>query len=296
MKQVLSVFLLLALTSSALATTTNTTTTTSTIMSYNIRCGLCEAPENPHHWKKRKYFVAHLIKTHNPDVIGLQEAELFQVEDLVEMLDDYSWMGVGRDDGRDKGETTAILFRTARFSLQAQQTLWLSQTPLKPSLGWDASYRRTLSIAKLLDAQSKQFLYVFNTHLDNQGETARQEGAKLLLGEIAKIDATSPIVVTGDFNFTAPSAAYDIITQTLADAEKISVTPAIGGAKTFNGFGENKEPNNKIDFIFVKKSTRVQRHVVDTTIYNNIYPSDHYPVIVSMDTAPTPADTSVSAE
>ncbi len=290
MKKTLFSFLLLVLTTSAFANTS------ATVMSYNIRCGLCEAPENPHNWKKRKYFVAHLIKTHNPDVIGLQEAELFQVEDLVEMLDDYSWMGVGRDDGRDKGETTAILFRTTRFSLQAQQTLWLSQTPLKPSLGWDATYRRTLSIAKLLDAQTKQFLHVFNIHLDNEGETARQEGAKLLLGEIAKLDAASPIAVTGDFNLTAPSATYDIITQVLADAEKTSITPAVGGEKTFNGFGENKEPNNKIDFIFVKKSTKVQSHQVDTTIYNNIYPSDHYPVIVNIDTSAAPTDASVSSQ
>lgn len=279
MKQLFLGFLLLVLTTSAFANNAFT------VMSFNIRCGLCEPPENPHNWKKRKYFVAHLIKTHNPDVIGLQEAELFQVEDLVEMLDDYSWMGVGRDDGRDKGETTAILFRTSRLSLQGQQTLWLSQTPQKPSLGWDATYRRTLSIAKLLDAHSKQFLYVFNTHLDNEGENARQEGAKLLLGEIAKIDAASPLVVTGDFNFTATAKGYEIITQTLADAEKISATPAVGGGKTFNGFGESKEPDNKIDFVFVKKSMKVLSHQVDTTIYNNVYPSDHYPVVMTIDTS-----------
>jgi endonuclease/exonuclease/phosphatase family metal-dependent hydrolase len=289
MKQFFVGFLLLVLTTSALANNVLT------VMSFNIRCGLCEPPENPHNWKKRKYFVAHLIKTHNPDVIGLQEAELFQVEDLVEMLDDYSWIGVGRDDGKDKGETTAILFRTARLSLQGQQTLWLSPTPLKPSLGWDAKFRRTLTIAKLLDAQSKQFLYVFNTHLDNEGETARQESAKLLLSEIEKIDAAAPLVVTGDFNFTATAKGYEIITQTLADAEKTSAIPATGGGKTFNGFGENKEPDNKIDFVFAKKSTQVQTHKVDTTIYNNVYPSDHYPVIVTVDTS-VATDTSVVAE
>lgn len=289
MKHFMLGFLLLVFTTSAFANNALT------VMSFNIRCGLCEPPENPHNWKKRKYFVAHLIKTHNPDVIGLQEAELFQVEDLVEMLDDYSWIGVGRDDGKDKGEATAILFRTARLSLQGQQTLWLSQTPLKPSLGWDAKFRRTLTIAKLLDAQSKQFLYAFNTHLDNEGETARQEGAKLLLSEIAKIDAAAPVVVTGDFNFTATAKGYEIITQTLADAEKISAAPALGGGKTFNGFGENKEPDNKIDFVFVKKSMKVQSHQVDTTIYNNVYPSDHYPLIVTVDTSAA-AGASVVAE
>lgn len=265
-------------------------------MSYNIRCGLCEPKESPNNWDKRKYLVAHLIKTHNPDVIGLQEAEIFQVEDLVEMLDEYSWMGVGRDDGKDKGESTAILFRTARFSLQGQQTLWLSPTPLQPSRGWDATYRRTLSIAKLLDARSKNTLYVFNTHLDNEGEVARQEGAKILLSEIAKIEAIAPLIVTGDFNFTVPAATYDIITQTLADAEKTSTTPATGGGKTFNDFGANKEPNHKIDFVFVKKSMKVQSHKIDTTIYNNLYPSDHFPVIVTVDTAVPPADASLTAE
>jgi len=152
-----------------------------------------------------------------------------------------------------------------------------------------------LTIAKLLDAQSKQFLYVFNTHLDNEGETARQESAKLLLSEIAKIDAAAPLVVTGDFNFTATAKGYEIITQTLADAEKTSAIPATGGGKTFNGFGENKEPDNKIDFVFAKKSTQVQTHKVDTTTYNNVYPSDHYPVIVTVDTSAA-KDASVVAE
>jgi endonuclease/exonuclease/phosphatase family metal-dependent hydrolase len=277
MKHVLLSILLLALSIDSFANTAMT------VMSYNIRCGSCEPKENPNNWEKRKYFVAHLIKTHNPDVIGLQEAELFQIEDLVEMLDEYSWMGVGRDDGRDKGETTAILFRKARLSLQGQQTIWLSPTPLQPSRGWDAAFRRTLSIAKLLDARSKKTLYIFNTHMDNEGETARQEGAKLLLGEIAKVDAASPVFATGDFNFTATAKGYEIITQTLADAEKTSTTPATGGGKTYNGFGENKEPDNKIDFVFVKKSMKVQSHKVDVTTYNNFYPSDHYPVIVTAD-------------
>lgn len=253
------------------------------VMTYNIRCGSCEAPDNPNHWKKRKYLVAHLIKNHNPDIIGLQEAEINQVEDLVEMLDDYSWIGIGREDGKEKGETTAILFRHGRFALQGQQTLWLSQTPLQVSRGWDAAFRRTLSIAKLTDAVTKKSLLVFNTHFDNEGELARQESAKFLLAEIAKIGAQDNFIATGDFNFKTDSKGYEIITQTLADAEKISTTPATGGTKTFNDFGANKDTDTKIDFIFVKKDTKVLSHQVDTTVYNNLYPSDHFPVITRLD-------------
>lgn len=269
---------------------------TFSVMSYNVRCGMCEPADSPNNWSKRKYLIAHLIKTHNPDIIGLQEAELFQVSDLAEMLDDYSWMGVGREDGKDKGETTAILFRHSRFALQGQQTLWLSETPLQASRGWDAAYRRTLSIAKLLDVISKKPVFVFNTHLDNEGETARQEGTKLLLREIEKIDPATTVVVTGDFNLTATAASYNIITQTLADAEKISAAPAIGGNKTYNAFGENKEPDNKIDFVFVRKPVKVLSHQVDTTTYNSLYPSDHYPIIVKLDTSPVADDTSAITE
>lgn len=287
MKGFVSILMLLALSSWVFAQTPSLT-----VMSYNIRCGVCEAQDNPNNWQKRKYFVAHLIKTHNPDVIGLQEAELYQVEDLVDMLDDYSWMGVGRDDGKRKGETTAILYRAERFSLQKRRTRWLSSTPLKPSRGWDAAYSRTLSVAKLFDKELRQVLYVFNTHLDNEGEIARQQGAKLLMAEIAKVDATTPVVVTGDFNFTVPAKAYDLVTDVLADAEKISVTPAQGGGKTFNGFGKNTELDNKIDFVFVKKFMTVQSHLVDTTTYNNLYPSDHYPIIVKVDASTASVETS----
>lgn len=276
MKLVLACVLLICYSGFATAATLD-------VMTYNIRCGSCEASDSPNNWKKRKYLAAHLIKSHNPDIIGLQEAEINQVEDLVEMLDDYSWIGVGREDGKEKGETTAILFRHGRFALQGQQTFWLSQTPQQVSRGWDAAFRRTLSIAKLTDAVNKKTLFVFNTHFDNEGELARQESAKFLLAEIAKLGEQDNFVVTGDFNFKTGSKSYEIITQTLADAEKISATPATGGRKTFNDFGANKESDNKIDFIFVKKDAKVLNHHVDATIYNELFPSDHFPVIVKVD-------------
>lgn len=253
------------------------------VMSYNIRCGSCETPDSPNYWQKRKFLVGHLIKTQNPDIIGLQEAELNQVEDLVEMLDDYAWLGVGRDDGKAKGETTAILFRKQRFTLQSQKTLWLSQTPQQPSLGWDAAYRRTLTLVQLQDAQNKQPIAVINTHLDNQGETARQESAKLLLAEVAKINPQYPLLLTGDFNSKANSKTYAILSSALSDAEKASIAPPLGGNKTFNGFGKNTEPDNKIDFIFTNKKFRVLSYRVDTTTYNNLFPSDHYPVVIELE-------------
>lgn len=253
-----------------------------TLMSYNIRCGFCEPAESPNHWSKRKFLIAKLIQSHAPDIIGLQEAELFQVQDLAALLDGYKWVGVGRDDGKTRGESTAVLFRSERFALQQEKTLWLSPTPELPSKGWGADFPRTLSILQLIDLKTKSPLHVLNTHFDHHSELARQESAHFLLEKISQIAPTEPLVLMGDFNFVAPSTSYAIITGVLRDAEKISRSAPTGGQKTFNDFGKNTEAANKIDFIFVSQLAEVLGHQIDTTTYNGRYPSDHYPILVKL--------------
>ena len=252
------------------------------IMTYNIRCGYCEDSSSVNHWSKRKFLLAYLIKSHNPDLIGLQEAEQFQIKDLVEMLDDYDWSGVGREDGKEKGESAAILFRKDRFTLEEQKTLWLSQTPKIVSKGWDAALNRTVTISLLKDIITSKEFYFLNTHFDHIGEKARTESSKLFIDEINKFPRKIPVILTGDFNYTASSDGYKIITSKLFDAMNISEQKSTGGNITFNGFGKDIKPNNKIDFIFVNSNVEVLTHLIDTTTYNGFYPSDHYPVIVEI--------------
>ena len=249
------------------------------VMTYNIRCGFCEDSSNVNNWSKRKYFVAYLIKNHNPDLIGLQEAEMFQVKELIEMLDEYDWYGVSREDGKEGGESTAILYRTKRFESKEKHTLWLSETPEQVSKGWDAMYKRTVTIIKLKDLMSSKEFYYFNTHFDHIGETARTESSRLLINKIAKYSADYPIILSGDFNYTSNSEGYKIITSKLSDSKYISKAESIGGNITFNGFGNDIKPDNKIDFIFVNNKVEVLNHIIDTTTFNGLYPSDHYPVI-----------------
>lgn len=249
------------------------------VMTYNIRCGYCEDSSDVNNWSKRKYLVAYVIKNHNPDLIGLQEAEQFQIKDLVEMLDDYDWIGVGREDGKEKGESAAIIYRKNRFVLEEQKTLWLSETPELVSKGWDAALNRTVTIVKLKDLKSSKEFYFFNTHFDHIGEIARTESSRLIISEIDKLAASYPVILTGDFNYTSRSDGYKIIIEKLSDAKTISKNESIGGGITFNGFGKDIQPDNKIDFIFVNDKTEVINHIIDTTTYNDLYPSDHYPVI-----------------
>ena len=252
------------------------------VMTYNIRCGYCEDSSNVNNWSKRKYLVAYIIKNHNPDLIGLQEAERFQVKELIEMLDEYDWYGVSRENGKDEGESTAILYRRKKFIPVEKKTLWLSETPMIISKGWDAMFKRTVTIIKLKTLMSSKEFYYFNTHFDHIGETARTESSRLLINEISKYSANYPVVLTGDFNYTSNSPGYRIITEKLSDAKLVLHNPNKGGNITFNGFGNEIRADNKIDFIFVNDKTKVLNHTIDTTTFNGLYPSDHYPVITNI--------------
>jgi endonuclease/exonuclease/phosphatase family metal-dependent hydrolase len=249
-----------------------------TVMSYNIRCGSCEDPSDVNHWSKRKFLVAKVIRAAKADVVGLQEAELFQVADLVALLKDFDWVGVGREDGREQGEMNAVLVRKKRFSIAAQQTLWLSPTPDKVSRGWDAALNRTVALLTLKSKESGRSWYFLNTHFDHQGPVARTQSAKQIAALVQPLLTLAPVVVVGDLNGTARFDGYTTLTATLQDAARISATPALGGDITFNGFGKDLQPGNTIDYVLVSPGIKVQSHRVISDRYQGLYPSDHFPI------------------
>lgn len=250
------------------------------VMTYNIRCGYCEDPSSVNHWNNRKFLVTDVINKASPDLIGLQEAERFQILELAALLKDYDWIGVGRDDGKERGEATAIFFRKNRFSLQSQKTLWLSDTPDVVSRGWDGKCNRTVTMLKLKDNYSNgREFYFFNTHLDHIGEKARYEGLRLVVRLINSNTENLPVILSGDFNFTKDYPAYNIIYNRLFDAQFISQAPHGGGFQTYNGFGSDMNPNNKIDYIFVGDAWKVLSHYISAQTYDGRYPSDHFPVV-----------------
>lgn len=258
------------------------------VMTYNIRYAGSEETDGVNAWSKRKKLVASMINFHHADIVGLQEALLLQLNDLTDLLPGYSWVGVGRDDGKYKGEFSAILFRNDRFEVIKNSTFWLSETPDVPSMGWDAKYPRIVTWAEIQDKKSGKIFYIFNTHFDHVGITARASSSKLLMAKVNEIVKESAVIVTGDFNTKAETEAYQIITKNmngkniLRDAQFISESDHHGSNVTFNGFGNSIEPGNKIDFIFVSEDLFVLKHgVMDETVDGH-YPSDHMPVIAEM--------------
>jgi endonuclease/exonuclease/phosphatase family metal-dependent hydrolase len=252
------------------------------VLSFNIRCASCEAVDDVNHWSRRKFRVADVLRRYGADLVGLQEAELLQVRDLVQLLPEFDWVGVGRDDGHEQGEINAVLVRRSAFAIVTQQTLWLSPTPAQVSRGWDAALNRTLTLLRLARRDSAKELFFLNTHWDHFSRQARLESAKLVVQTLQSLDPALPVVLTGDFNDRPGFAGYRTLAAQLLDAELASHTRNEGGDITFNGFGHDVEPGNKIDYIFVSPGVDVLAHRVLTDRPQGLYASDHYPVAAEL--------------
>lgn len=252
------------------------------VMSYNIRCGSCERADDVNHWSQRKFRVAKLISEAQVDLVGLQEAEKFQVDDLVALLADFDWVGIGRDDGQLKGEMNAVLVRRSAFSIESRQTLWLSETPQQISSGWDAMFKRTLTLLRLKDRLRGRALYFLNTHFDHHGALARSQSAALIARTLQTLDAGIPVLLTGDLNDRPGAASYQTLSRPLRDAERIARQAPSGGDISFNGFGKDMQSGNKIDYVFVSPTVGVRSHSLITSLPDGYYPSDHYPVLAEV--------------
>jgi len=231
-------------------------------------------------WKQRYPVIAALIQFHDFDIFGTQECLYHQIQDISNKLPGYDYYGIGRDDGKHAGEHSEIFFKKDKFQLLAHGDFWLSQTPDKPSLGWDATCcNRICSWVLLQDKKSKKKFYVFNTHYDYQKDLARNESSKLILKEIKTIAGTQPVIFMGDMNGGNESEWYKTIANSgiLKDTYKEAKNPYTNNG-SFNGFGSTVKSDEIIDHIFVTKQFTVQKWGILTDTYHGKYPSDHFPV------------------
>lgn len=246
-------------------------------MSFNIRTG--NAKDGTNSWEFRADAVLAMIQDQAPDVLGLQEALYTQIAPLDYFLDDYKWVGVGREDGKKEGEHMAIFYNKKRVAIQKWGTFWLSETPDKPSKGWDAEYMRTATWALLKDKRSGQKYFVVNTHLDNTGAQARAEGLSLILERIAKMNpAGLPLIVMGDFNMTLEDPSMAPIKKAMHNCRNIA---AMSDDKaTCHDWGRHY---SSIDFIWEKGFGSCLEYQTLTKEYGGrAFISDHFPILVKL--------------
>lgn len=238
------------------------------VATYNIRQLNSGDTRAGNGWERRQPIIADLAQFHDFDIFGTQEGFKQQLDGLQSAMPGYTYIGSGRDDGKDKGEHSAIFYRTDRFELIDNGDFWLSETPDIPSLGWDAACRRICTWGKFRHkASGREFLF-FNLHMDHIGKTARIESAKLVKAKMDEIGTGLPTFLTGDFNVDQTHSSYMTIIEDgeLNDAYSVSeFVYALNG--TFNSYRTDGFSTSRIDHIFVSPDITVRKYGVLTDTY-----------------------------
>ncbi len=267
------------------------------LVSFNIRYGTANDGDNA--WPHRREMVTDLLAEFDGDVVGVQEALRFQLDEIGEALPGYVEIGVGREDGATRGEYAAILVRTARFSVDSSGTFWLSETPeAVGSADWGNGITRVCTWARLVEKATGQGVYVFNVHMDHRSQPSRERGVELIAARIAeRAHGDEPVVVMGDFNAGERNPAVRYL---LGEVERASdaaawpghepaaspglvdtfraVHPDAAEVGTFSGFRLGATDGEKIDHVLISPGVEVLEAGIDQTSSQGRYPSDHFAV------------------
>lgn len=247
-----------------------------TVMSFNLRYGTARDGENA--WPMRRDLVVATIATEDPDILGLQEALRFQLDELEVALPGFGELGVGRDDGVAAGEYAAILYRRERFAVESSGTFWLSDTPAAAgSMSWGNRIPRIATWAVLRDRATGHRFSVFNTHLDHESQSSRERGVALIVERIGELANDLPALVLGDFNAGEDNPAVDPLRQAgFRDTYRVMDREG-AGTGTFGAF-RGDSTGAKIDYVFARGPWTVLAADILRRRAGTRDPSDHFPV------------------
>lgn len=260
-------------------------------------------------WGQRYPYIAQLIQFHGFDIFGTQEGKYHQLEDLKNAMPQYDYIGVGRDDGKQAGEYSAIFYRTDKLEVLEQGNFWLSTETDHPNKGWDAALPRICTWGKFKDKKSGFTFLFFNLHMDHIGIQARAESAKLILKKVKEFPEKLPAILTGDFNVDQNNESYLLLDNSglMRDSyQTAEFRYAPNG--TFNDFYTDRKTDSRIDHLFLTKEFKVKKYGILTDTYRaektekeqkeqsanfskevalQKYtartPSDHFPVMIIVD-------------
>ena len=230
-----------------------------TVGQFNMRYDSSKDKERGEGWDVRSQKIFDMVNFEGWDIIGAQELLHNQMLDLKNGLDGYDYIGVGRNDGKTKGEYAAIFYKTSRMKCLENGQFWLSETPEVPgSKGWDTSQCRICTWGKFEDKTTKWQFWVFNLHMDHKGIVARREGAKLVLSRIKEMCGDDPYILTGDFNVDQKNEIYSIIMDSgmLQDAFH-AAKHRMAETGSMNYFKPDFNTDCRIDHVFLSPGFKV---------------------------------------
>lgn len=255
------------------------------IGTYNLRYDNADDSVNGNGWRQRFPVMAKIILFNDLDIFGTQEGLQHMLVNLADSLPGYKWIGIGRDDGKEAGEHSAIFYKASKFRIIKQGNFWLSTITDRPNKGWDAVLPRICTWAEFEEIKTGFKFFFFNLHMDHIGVVARRESAKLVIAKMNELNPNMPAILTGDFNVDQTSESYAVVNNSGKLKDSYELAPIkLAYDDSYNGFNVNKNNgNSRIDHIFVTKDFKVKRYAILTNTFHGRIPSDHYPVVAIME-------------
>jgi endonuclease/exonuclease/phosphatase family metal-dependent hydrolase len=257
------------------------------VMTFNIRNSYARDGEND--WKYRKELVYQTIRDYSPAILGLQEANHVQQNELLTALPEYEFVGIGSK-GETKGQYCSILYLQNRFKVEKTETYWLSDTPAVPSSSWGNHHLRIFTYAHLVEKETEHIIHAYNCHLDDGSKKAREKSVRQIGEHILQQPSNEPFVFVGDFNAPENSVTIQQLenfktqkgeTIHLASDSFRILHPHKKHVGTYHGYLSNTQ-GDKIDSIFVPPATEVLEASIVRTSSSDRYPSDHFPVTATL--------------
>lgn len=277
------------------------------VLTHNIRYATSSPFKGERPWPERRQLLLNELGYHtryaSDAFICLQEVLHNQLEDIRAGLNpekgptaqDWTYIGVGRDDGKQAGEYSPIFYRSSVWELLHWETVWLSETPSKPSKGWDAASIRIVTIGVFAHRSSGNTVLAMNTHLDDQGSRSRLEAARIIRAKIHEYNEgkfgllISGAFLAGDLNSQENEEAYSYLTGSgFHDTYKlVDASRRYGNHHTFTGFGYEKEPPSRIDYVLLgsagHQSWSVEGYSVMANKFDDdVFNSDHCAVVADL--------------
>ena len=243
------------------------------VMSFNVRYGSASETLEENNWVNRRNSVYAMVNTLRPALMGVQECQKNQREDIEANCTEYGCVGRSRDKTTN-GEQMAIFYRKDLVSISEWGTFWLTDTPDEVSKHPAAGHYRCATWAKVTHIQTGETFYHINTHLDLND--VRGFEMDVIMAFIYKNCGTIPVVLTADWNTADTDTIFDEMYQTFSNSR---ITAATGDAfGTYNGFN-NPNSSTRIDHIFYRGFSSCDKFItVRQSWEGHKFISDHYPV------------------
>ena len=249
------------------------------IMSFNIRC----TNVGKDSWEDRIGIVSQTMLESEADSIGVQEATPEWMATLKETVGEkYAYVGVGRDDGDNEGEYSAVFYLKDKYEVVDSDTFWLSETPDKPSFGWDAACRRVCTWVQLKDKETgKQYVHM-NTHFDHVGISARKNSVEMIIDK-AKTFTDIPVVFTADMNVVQGSTNYNQFVDSGYFRDTKFAAPDSMNYCTYHDTKPDMHKDDVIDYVMINDGFDALTYRVVTEGVDGRFVSDHYPIYADIE-------------